>query len=113
MSKIIDPRNSPSFFPAKKQDDLSAKVSPDISSDGFDRQSDQKQQIDKTSKQDARVTIPDSIKDFAKIKRATDQAPDIDNSAKIRDLKNRINAGTYQVDVDALTDQIMAEEFWG
>ncbi len=68
-------------------------------------------EIDKTTQKDAKVDIPEHIKDFARIKKAVDAAPAIDKSDKIRELKAQINAGTYQVDYDALADKMLEMEF--
>ncbi len=69
-----------------------------------------KKELDSISGLDAKVDIPDSIKDFSKIKKTVDSAPDIDKSAKVADLKSRINAGTYTIDYDALADKIIESE---
>lgn len=58
-----------------------------------------------------KVDIPDKVKDFSRIKAAVDSAPDIDNSSKIADLKQRIKSGTYNVDYDALADKILTSEY--
>jgi negative regulator of flagellin synthesis FlgM len=61
--------------------------------------------------QDAKVSIGDGIKDFSKIKRVANAAPEIDNTDKIARLKAQIQGGTYEVDYDALADKILSEEF--
>ena len=60
---------------------------------------------------DARVDIPDSIKDFSRIKKAADSAPPIDNSEKIARLKAQIQNGTYEVDYDGLAEKILTSEY--
>ncbi len=60
---------------------------------------------------DAKVNIPDGVKDFSKIKKAAMGAPEPDNSEKIARLKAQIAAGTYEVDYDALADKILTSEF--
>jgi negative regulator of flagellin synthesis FlgM len=66
--------------------------------------------INKTS-QDAKVSIPDGVKDFSRIKKAALTSPETDNSEKIAKLKAQIEAGTYEVDYDALADNILMSEF--
>lgn len=65
---------------------------------------------DRTSA-DAKVAIPEGVKDFSRIKKAATNAPDVDNSEKIARLKAQIQAGTYEVDYDGLADKILASEF--
>lgn len=60
---------------------------------------------------DAKVSIPEGVKDFSKIKKAAMSAPEPDNSEKIARLKAQIAAGTYEVDYDGLADKILQSEF--
>lgn len=68
------------------------------------------QELD-TSKRDAKVEINDAIKDFSRIKKVVDAAPEVDNADKIAKLREQINAGTYKVDYEALADRIFEQEF--
>ena len=63
------------------------------------------------TKKDAKVDISSKVKDFSRIKKAVDTAPDIDNSDKIADLKQRIASGSYNIDYDALADKMLQNEF--
>lgn len=65
---------------------------------------------DKTAT-DAKVSIPEGVKDFSRIKKAAMAAPEPDNSEKIARLKAQIQAGTYEVDYDGLADKILSSEF--
>ena len=69
------------------------------------------QEIQSKTSKDAKVAIPDTIKDFSRIKKAADMAPPIDNSDKIASLKAQIKAGTYQPDYDAIADKILSSEY--
>ncbi len=69
------------------------------------------QELNDIAQRDAKVTIPESVKDFSRIKKAVDAAPEMDNSAKIADLKARIQAGTYAPDYDAIADKLLASEY--
>lgn len=60
---------------------------------------------------DARVNIPEGVKDFSRIKKAAMNAPEQDNSEKIARLKAQIAAGTYDVDFDAVADRMLTQEF--
>lgn len=60
---------------------------------------------------DAKVSIPDGVKDFSRIKKVADAAPEVDNSEKIARLKAQIQAGTYEVDYDGLANKILESEF--
>jgi negative regulator of flagellin synthesis FlgM len=66
--------------------------------------------VDKTGS-DAKVSIPEGVKDFSRIKKAAMAAPEQDNSEKIARLKAQIQAGTYEVDYDGLADKILTSEF--
>ncbi|MBD66828.1 MAG: flagellar biosynthesis anti-sigma factor FlgM [Halobacteriovoraceae bacterium] len=59
----------------------------------------------------AKVSIPDTIRDFSRIKKVADTTPEVDNTAKIASLKAQIQAGTYQPDYDAIADKILATEY--
>jgi negative regulator of flagellin synthesis FlgM len=67
----------------------------------------------KSNKQstDARVEIPEAIKDFSKIKMAVDQSKPLDRSEKIAQLREQIQNGTYEFDYDALAEKILTSEF--
>jgi negative regulator of flagellin synthesis FlgM len=66
--------------------------------------------MDKTGT-DAQVSIGDGVKEFARIKKAAMNAPEVDNTEKIARLKAQIAAGTYEVDYDGLADKILTTEF--
>jgi negative regulator of flagellin synthesis FlgM len=68
-------------------------------------------QISEKTSEDAKVNIPEGVKDFSRIKKAAMNAPEQDNSEKIARLKAQIAAGTYEVDYDALADKILTSEF--
>jgi negative regulator of flagellin synthesis FlgM len=60
---------------------------------------------------DAKVSIPEGVKDFSRIKKAAMAAPEQDNSEKIARLKAQIQAGTYEMDYDGMADKILTSEF--
>ena len=66
--------------------------------------------MDKTAT-DAKVSIPEGVREFSRIKKAAMAAPEPDNSEKIARLKAQIQAGTYEVDYDGLADKILTSEF--
>lgn len=70
-----------------------------------------KKELDTLGQANAKIDINSKIKDFARIKRAVDAAPQVDNTDKIASLKAQIKAGTYNVDYDALADKMLASEF--
>lgn len=109
MSTIDNSTQRTSFFSGKNGD---VKTRRPNGANNIPRNSEERRaEISTSTKDDVKVDIPDSIKDFARIKNAVDLAPPIDNSAKISELKNKINNGTYQVDYDALADKILSNEF--
>ena len=67
--------------------------------------------LDNYTKRDAKVDIPEQIKDFAQIKKAADMAPEKDNSDKIAMLKKQIAEGSYKPNYDAVADKLLGEEF--
>jgi negative regulator of flagellin synthesis FlgM len=105
----IDTR--PSFFPRSR----SAQA--EKSSGGRQVEGAERNTMERTSELqaktagDARVNIPDGVKDFSRIKKAAMSAPETDNSEKIARLKAQIQAGTYEVDYDGLADKILTSEF--
>lgn len=98
------------FFPnskTAKRDIEQAKESASIRRNSYERA----QQLKDISSRDAKVTIPESIKDFSQIKRVADTTPEVDNTDKIAALKAQIQAGTYKPDYDAIADKILASEY--
>lgn len=69
------------------------------------------QELNNTSSKDAKVSIPEAVKDFSRIKSAVDMAPPIDNTDKIARLKSQIQAGTYQPNYDAVADKLLSSEY--
>jgi len=69
-----------------------------------------KNQLEAFTKSDAKVDIPDAIKDFSRIKKAVDASPKIDNTDKIARLREQIQNGSYKVDYEAIADRLIAEE---
>ncbi len=69
-----------------------------------------KSELEKT-KRDAKVAIPDAVKDFSRIKKAVDTAPEIDKSEKIAKLKEQIAQGNYNFDYEAIADKMLKTEF--
>ena len=67
-------------------------------------------ELEKRVKKDTKVSIPRAVKDFGRIKKMVDQAHELDHTEKIAQLKRKIEAGEYQIDYDALTDQILAQD---
>ena len=107
MTNVTNSRSS--FFPNTK---TSTTKGQNVNRTALKRNSyDKQREIDISTKRDAKVDIPDAIKDFSKIKKVADATPERDNSAKIEALKKQIQAGTYKVDYDAVADKILTEEF--
>lgn len=108
MNSNIDTRAP--FFPNSKtaqKEAAAAKKLNSVSRNTYDRA----EEIRTKTGQDAKVSIPDTIKDFSRIKKAVDSAPAPGNEDKIAELKARIQAGTYEVDYDALADKVLQSEY--
>lgn len=61
--------------------------------------------------ENARVTISDAVKDYSEIKHAADLARIPDKSAKILELKKKIEEGSYNIDFDDLASKVLEKEF--
>lgn len=107
----IDPNvNRSGFFPNSKA--KSTANSNSILESKLQRNTpDRINMLQKSTANDARVDIDLATKDFARIKKAVDAAPEVDNSDKISKLKSQIANGTYNIDYDALADKIISEGF--
>lgn len=70
----------------------------------------QKKKGEKLSSLDAKVTIPEAIKDFARIKKVVDESPIMDNEKKIEKIKNQIKDGSYEINYDLLSEKILENE---
>ena len=70
-----------------------------------------KQFLDEAAKNDVKIQIDDSVKDFSRMKKIVDSVPAIDNEDKVARLKREIQEGRYQIDYDALADKILGNEF--
>ena len=105
----IDTRSA--FFP-RSRDAKTESANGGTKVDGTQRNTIERasELTDKTSA-DAKVNIPEGVKDFSKIKKAAMNAPEPDNSEKIARLKAQIDAGTYEIDYDAVADKILTSEF--
>lgn len=106
--KNIDTSSHTSLFPQNKKTKRPSKLQ-----QAALKRNDpaRKKQLESITSKDAKVTIPDAIKDFARIKKAVDAAPGLDNSDKIEELKHKIKNGTYKVDFEALADKILEAEY--
>jgi negative regulator of flagellin synthesis FlgM len=105
----IDTRSS--FFPRSREvKSESTKGGGRV--DGAQRNSTERaSEISDRTSTDAKVNIPEGVKDFSRIKKAAMSAPEVDNSEKIARLKAQIAAGTYEIDYDGLADNILKSEF--
>ncbi|MBG07568.1 MAG: flagellar biosynthesis anti-sigma factor FlgM [Halobacteriovoraceae bacterium] len=70
----------------------------------------QKKKGEKFSSLDAKVTIPEAIKDFARIKRVVDESPDMDNQIKVEKIKDQIKNGSYKINYDLLAEKMLENE---
>ncbi len=105
----IDTRTA--FFP-RGRDVKSESTKGGDKVDGVQRNTmERASEISQKTSTDAKVNIPDGVKDFSRIKKAAMNAPEVDNSEKIARLKAQIQDGSYEIDYDALTDKILNSEF--
>lgn len=100
------------FFPHSKVESPRPKKAQGLSKTYFERNStDRKSELDKMASADSKVTIPEAVKDFSRIKSAVDAAPPADNAAKIAKLKQQIQSGNYRVNYEAVADKLLQQEF--
>ena len=111
MSSVFNDTRAP-FFPNSRSAQAKANSSrlnkaalPERNS--FERSS----EIKKQSRNNVNVDIPESVKDFARIRSAVDNAGPIDKTARIQSLRDQIQSGTYEIDYDALADRMLQESF--
>ena len=105
----IDTRSS--FFP-RSRDIKSETTKGGSKIDGVQGNSiERATELKEKTSTDAKVNIPEGVKEFSKIKKAAMSAPEADNSEKIARLKAQIAAGTYEIDYDGLADKILTSEF--
>lgn len=108
MSNSIDTRSP--FFPKSKSGQV--KQSSTQGAGELNRNTPERTgELTARTAQDAKVSIPEGVRDFSRIKKAAVSAPEQDNSEKIARLKAQIQAGTYEVDYDGLADKMLQSEF--
>lgn len=106
----IDTRSA--FFPRSGKANQAESTKGGSQVDGPKRNSMEKaSEISDRTSTDAKVSIPEGVKDFSRIKKVATNAPDVDNSEKIARLKAQIQAGSYEIDYDGLADKILTSEF--
>jgi len=112
MSNIDPQANRTSFFP-KSRNGTSGKTTRANQGTLPKRNNLEREKILKgKTALDAKVDINDAIKDFARIKMAVDNASVPDNSEKIALLREQINSGNYEIDYDALADEMIKREMY-
>jgi negative regulator of flagellin synthesis FlgM len=113
MAKISPSTSKKGFFPSSKSS--RAKLDPKIqrTSQALLKRNDseRRDELDQRTKQDVKVDIPESIKEFSRIKKVVDAIPENQNESKIARLKHQIKNGKYQFDFDAMAEKILTEEF--
>lgn len=108
MSNSIDTRSP--FFPRNRSAQL--EKSAGAKTGELERNTpDRAGELSARTSQDAKVSIPDGVRDFSRIKKAAANAPEIDNSDKIARLRAQIQAGEYNIDYDGLADKMLQSEF--
>lgn len=99
-----------SFFPNSKINDTRKSWATKNTSLNRNTQA-KMNQLNNLTSNDAKVSISDAVRDFSRIKKAVDMAPEIDNRDKIAKLKAQIANGSYKINYDDLADKIIASEF--
>ncbi|MBT3584156.1 MAG: flagellar biosynthesis anti-sigma factor FlgM [Halobacteriovoraceae bacterium] len=110
MSNIEGATNRSNFFPGSREASSSSNTQKLKATALKRNDAARKTALQSLTSSDAKVNISDAIRDFSRIKKAVDAAPNKDNSAKIAALKAQINGGTYKMDFEAMADKILAQE---
>lgn len=108
----VDSTQRASFFPQSKttgsETNKASKLNPSVMKrNDYGRA----KELNEMGQRDAKVNISEAIRDFSRVKKAVDAAPEQDNSEKIAQLKNQIQNGTYKVDYDGLADKLLSSEY--
>jgi len=104
----IDTTTSRSLFLPNK----SAKETSKSGNAALKRNSEsRKNELEINNALDSKVDIGEAIKDFSRIKKVADAAPERDNSEKIARLRQEISNGSYHVNADDLASKILEQEF--
>lgn len=110
MSNNIDTRAP--FFPNSRTAQDARKARSTRAAKFLERNSIEKaQELHAKTSEDAKVSIPESVKDYSRIRSTVEASPETDNTDKIASLKAQIESGTYNVDYDALADKMLASEY--
>ena len=107
MSSNIDTRSP--FFPKSRSAQVEKSSTSQVGGSG--QTPERAGELANRTSADARVNIPEGVRDFARIKKAAANAPEQDNSEKIARLRAQIQAGNYEVDYDGLADKMLQSEF--
>ena len=102
MSKINNTIIRPPFFPGNTNSSSRIKAR---------NNSERKAELDEITKNHTSVKINQKIKDFSRIKKMVDMAPELDRSDKINELRQQIQNGTYQINEDKIADKILQNEY--
>ncbi|MBF0361833.1 MAG: flagellar biosynthesis anti-sigma factor FlgM [Oligoflexia bacterium] len=116
MANEIKTTTQPTFFPKdpRSSNNKPEKTNPASNPSVKPRNSKKRQsEILEKTENDAKVDIPNKVKDFSRIKKAVDSAPEVDNREKVEGLKKQIASGQYKIDYDALTDKMMDADIYG
>lgn len=108
MENVNSSNTRSSFFPRSKnikesnvKKSLSSKSRENINEGG---------DLKKTLGKDVDVFISDRVKNFSKIIKIINDAPELDNTNKIARLKRQIEKGEYVINYEALADKILQSE---
>ncbi|MDH4467733.1 MAG: flagellar biosynthesis anti-sigma factor FlgM [Bacteriovoracaceae bacterium] len=104
-------KTRPNFFPNSPTAKEAKRKAFENLEQAQDTNGAQRSNIGGVKNNDARVEIPESIKDFSQIKRAVDQSGPIDNSKKIAELKSKIASGQYEIDYDGVANKMLESEY--
>ena len=70
-----------------------------------------KNEIESATKDHVKVDIESRVRDFARIRSAIDNVLESDNTARIKELREKIDSGAYQINYEDTADIILRTEY--
>lgn len=110
MSNIDPNANRTAFFPKARGTKSQPNKGVNSKSEKVSKEGQKASPLAQTPER-AKVDIKEAIRDYSKIKKAAIKAPEFDVNEKIAMLKGQIKSGEYEIDYDAVADEMLRRGF--